>query len=96
MGGVRVSRTPDSSRTQPDATHDVFSWTRSCETATHKKNSAIYMTDKKRFSTKFDIRQTDDASLLVTCPKSPRVKIVPGEVVLMLLLIVRYWAQKIG
>ena len=32
MGCVAASGVPDNSRRQPEATHEVFSWTRSCET----------------------------------------------------------------
>ena len=36
MGCVNASGAPDSSRRHPGATHEVFSWTRSCEPVAHK------------------------------------------------------------
>ena len=36
MGCLTASGAPDSSRRHPEATHEVFSWTRSCEPAAYK------------------------------------------------------------
>ena len=59
MDCVTASGTPDSSRRHPEATHKVFSWTRSCEPAAqHLPDSLKYI--NSRAGEKYDEYITDE------------------------------------
>ena len=90
MRCVTASGVPDSSRRHPEATHEVFSWTRSCEPATQKSPkiaNAFQFTRgslvrwlhhwwKNGFYHEFTVNQADDITLLDSYPKSLLAKYV--------------------
>ena len=87
MGCVTASGAPDSSRRHPEGTHEVFSWTPSCEPAAQKSPKIAQIFPPTRGSLRrwarhqngvyheFDVHQADDITPLGTDPKSLRVKI---------------------